>query len=186
MTAMLQARAPLASGAAQAASPGRAWQDCTADTDRSDWSPKVRRFMEYWLSIAPAGALPGRRQFDPLHIHHLMPHVWMLDVVRGDGAPRFRYRLVGTKEVETLERDVTGKWFDDVHAGRAHKSGTQDRFHHMVDSRVATYRKGRVVLVHHKNHRIVENCMVPLAGDGTNVDIIVACSTLFWEDGTEA
>lgn len=186
MTAMLSARSPFVSGAAQAAPPARVWVDCTADTDRSAWGPKVRRFMEYWLSIAPAGALPGRRHFDPLQIHHLMPHVWMLDVVRGAGPPRFRYRLVGTKEVETLERDVTGKWFDEVHAANVNMTVTQDRFRHMVDERVATYRKGRVVLAHRKDHQVVENCMVPLASDGANVDVIAICSTLFWEDGTEA
>jgi len=181
MTAALAARVPAAPDVAS-----RYWNDCAAATDRASWGPKVRRFMEYWLSIAPPGVLPSRRQFDPLHIHSLMPHVWMLGVVRDDGGLRFRYRLVGTREVETLERDVTGKWFDEVRAAMAGKPGTQDRFRHMVENRIATYRKGRVVLVHHKDHRVVENCMVPLASDGTNVDIIAACSTLFWEDGTEA
>jgi hypothetical protein len=167
-------------------SPPRPWVDCAADTDRSLWGPKVRRFMDYWLTLAAPGRLPGRRQFDPLHIHSLMPHVWMLDVVRDNGGIRFRYRLVGTKEVETLQRDVTGMCFEEAHGGSAAKVGTQDRFRHMVEHRVATYRKGPVVLTHHKDHQVVENCMAPLASDGANVDIIVACSTLFWSDGTEA
>lgn len=180
MTAALRSPAP-----PPADSNPNPWTDVAAATDRSGWGAKVRRFTDYWLSLNGPDRLPGRRQFDPLHIHGLMPHVWMLDVVREDGLLRFRYRLVGTKEVETLQRDPTGKWFDEIHGGSARKTGTQDRFRYIVEHRCATYRKGPVVLVHHKDHQVVENCMVPLASDGTNVDIIVTCSILFWADGGE-
>jgi hypothetical protein len=49
-----------------------------------------------------------------------------------------------------------------------------------LPDRVATYRKGAVIILHHKNHRIVENWIVPLAHDGKTVDIVVAvpCSTI--------
>ncbi len=52
-------------------------------------------------------------------------------------------------------------------------------------SGVATYRKGTVRLTHHKDHQIVENCIVPLARDGKTVDILVACSILYDLDGKE-
>ncbi|HEX3497840.1 MAG TPA: PAS domain-containing protein, partial [Stellaceae bacterium] len=85
---------------------------CGPDTDRSSWNPRIAQFFDYWLSIKPGNGLPGRQHFDPLDIPLLMPRVWMLDVLR---APlRYRYRLAGTKEVETLQREVTGLMFDEV------------------------------------------------------------------------
>jgi hypothetical protein len=161
------------------------WSTCTAETDRSGWGAKCARFFDYWLKIAPPGRLPGRQHFDPLDIPDLVSRVWMLDVVATPGGPRFRYRLVGTREVQTLEREVTGQWFDEVHTG-AGRPLVERRLRYMVDNRVATYRNGQVRLMHHKDHRTVENCMVPLAGDGRTVDIIAAFSVLFWKDGSEA
>ena len=50
---------------------------------------------------------------------------------------------------------------------------------------VATYRRGQVVAIHHKEHLTVENCMVPLARDGSMVEMIVGCSVLYRLDGSE-
>jgi len=70
----------------------------------------LTQFFGYWLAIRPVqGLLPGRQHFDPLAIPKVMPRLWLLDVVREAGTMRFRYRLVGTKEVETLQREVTGQ-----------------------------------------------------------------------------
>src|SRR5258708_5614704 len=90
------------------------WRDCAAADDRAGWNAKVARLFEYWLSIAPAGQLPGRQHFDPLEIAPIMPHVWMLDVIREDGLTRYRYRLVGPAEVMTLQRGAPGSWFHEV------------------------------------------------------------------------
>ena len=37
----------------------------------------------------------------------------------------------------------------------------------------------------HRDHRIVENCMAPLARDGETVDMIAVCSVLYRLDGRE-
>jgi hypothetical protein len=103
-------------------------------------------------------------------------------VVRGPVGLRYRYRLAGTLEVETLEREVTGQWFDEAHAGAPGVDFACRRFAHMVEHRVATWRKGPVRLLHHKDHKTVENCMVPLARDGTTVDMIMACSVVSGRD----
>jgi PAS domain-containing protein len=157
---------------------------CGPHTDRSAWNPRIAQFFEYWLSIQPANGLPGRQHFDPLHIPHLMPRVWMLDVLREP--LRYRYRLAGTKEVETLQREVTGMMFDEVHPHLRGQGEAFGRFEQMSRDGIATYRLGRVVAVHHKEHQIVENCMVPLARDGSTVDIIVGCSVLYRLDGRES
>jgi hypothetical protein len=156
---------------------------CTAATDRSGWNPKLARFYEYWLAIAPPGKLPGRQHFDPLDIPELLPRIWMLDVLHEPR--RFRYRLAGTKEVETLQREVTGRWFDEVHPHLMGEPEATGRFEAMIESRLATYRKGRIVALHHKDHQIVENVMCPFARDGVRVDLIAACSILYYSRGVE-
>jgi hypothetical protein len=160
------------------------WQPCQPGIDVSGWNSRVRQFFEYWRSISPAGRLPGRQHFDPLHIPLTMPNVWMLDVVRQDGGIRYRYRLVGTREVGTLEREVTGEWFDEAHPSPP-DSPIYRRLSHMIEHRQGTYRKGLVGLRHHEDHRNVENCMVPFASDGAQVDMIGVCSVLFYDDGSE-
>jgi len=169
------------------------WRICDECTDLSAWGDRVRRFYAYWLACRPApGMLPGRQHIDPLAIPDLISRLWMVDVVRVAPSPiapqglRFRYRLVGTREVETLQREVTGHWFDAVHARSRGRPVTLDRFAQIAEQGVATYRKGSVNLIHHKDHQIVENCMVPLATDGRRVDIIAIFSALYWNDGREA
>jgi PAS domain-containing protein len=162
------------------------WQDCTSTTDRSAWNPLVARFFEYWLAIAPAGQLPGRQHFDPLDIAALMPRVWLLDVVRDVAGPRFRYRLVGTREVQTLEREVTGRWLDEAHPHLKEKPNGFARFEYIASEGKPTYRKGPVTFVHHKDDRIVENCILPMARDGTVVDMIAGYSVLYRSTGSEA
>jgi hypothetical protein len=161
------------------------WTDCSPAIDRTGWNPQITEFFDYWLSICPPGALPGRQHFDPLHIAKLMARVWMLDVVRGPSGPRFRYRLVGTKEVETLQREVTGRWLDETHPHLLETRDGFQRFIFMAENGRPTYRKGQVTFSHHKDHRIVENCMVPLARDGASVDMIAVCSVLYRLDGRE-
>lgn len=164
--------------------PNGTWIRCDETTDRSSWYPALAKFFAYWLSIRPSAALlPGRQHFDPLHIADLMPRVWLLDVVRDDGRLRFRYRLAGTKEVQTLEREVTGEWLDDVHPRLKANPALLERYRFIVEQGQPTYRKGFINFTHKREHVRVENCMVPLARDGRAVDIIAACSVSFLSDG---
>lgn len=159
------------------------WTRCDAATDRSAWYPALAKFFSYWLSIRPsADLLPGRQHFDPLDIPDVMPRVWLLDVDRSEGL-RFRYRLVGTREVETLQREVTGLWFDDVHPRLKEKPELLERYRFMVEQGEPTYRRGFINFNHKREHERVENCMVPLAQDGRTVDVIAACSVIFRSDG---
>jgi hypothetical protein len=162
-----------------------AWQICNSATERAGWNRHVARFFEYWLAISPPGRLPGRQHFDPLHIPDLLSRIWILDVVREPAGMRFRYRLVGTKEVETLEREVTGRWLDEVHPHLKQRPHGFARFLHIVNHGAATYRKGHLTFLHQKDHQIVEICMLPLARDGSTVDMIVVCSVLYLLNGKE-
>jgi hypothetical protein len=159
------------------------WGNYAIPEDRSDWNEKLRRFYCYWLKISPAARLPGRQHLDPLDIPDLMSRIWILDVEREP--LRFRYRLAGTKEVETLGREVTGRWFDEVHPQFRADLQVRNRYAFMAIQGRPTYRKGTINFLHFKDHYYVENCMVPLARDGETVDMIMACSILYRQDGVE-
>lgn len=163
--------------------PEKSYVVCTSETDTNSWNPKVVRFFKYWLSLNPEKGLPGRQHFDPLDIPDLMPRIWMLDVLRQP--LRYRYRFAGTKEVETLQREVTGKMFEEVHPQAYNRQETTGRLGDSVQHGVATYRKGKIIAIHKKEHMIVENCVVPLARDGLLVDLIVGFSILYQADGRE-
>lgn len=54
------------------------------------WRPEQRCLYEYWHSKRPSdAALPGRQHVDPLEIPSLLPHLFLIDVVREP--LRFRY-----------------------------------------------------------------------------------------------
>ncbi|MBV8535902.1 MAG: PAS domain-containing protein [Alphaproteobacteria bacterium] len=178
------AQQPAASLARPDDSDAHNWIACDPATAREAWHPKLQRFFDYWLAILPPGRLPGRQHLDPVGLGPVLPHVWMLDVVRDTGAPRFRYRLAGTREVDTLQREVTGQWFDEVHRlPPSHPIFA--RLAYTLEHRAATYRRGAVGLTHEKDHRTVENCMLPFASDGVAVDLVVACSIIFYSNGQE-
>jgi hypothetical protein len=163
------------------------WQIVDRHTDRSGWNPKVSRFFDYWRAIAPEGRLPGRQHFDPLAIRQMMPRIWILDVVRGHAgySYRYRYRLVGTRQVEIFGRELTGEWMDEAHPHLVQRPEIMARYRYMGEHGVPTYRRGHISFVREREFSVTENCQVPLARDGVTVDMIVAFAVLYRENGTE-
>lgn len=73
-------------------------------------SPAVRGFAGYWKSKS-GGAVPRRSAIDPLEIPHLLP---FLVIVQLERTPfRVRYRLVGTRVVESHGADFTNCYLDE-------------------------------------------------------------------------
>ncbi len=132
------------------------------------WHPKIERFYAYWLSVHPPTGLPGRQHIDPAAIPDLLPHVYMVDVLREP--LRFRYRLVGTEYALRMGHDLTGRFLDEAHPG----------FPELVRQYVATveqrqphYRNGPVLFAAaQKDFRSIERLMVPMARNGVDVDMI--------------
>lgn len=153
-------------------------------TDTSDWHGAILRLYDYWKSIKPERCLPGRQHFDPLDIPDLLPRLWLLDVVRP--GPRFRFRLVGTSSVKTLGHDPTGLWLDESHPIFTKKPDILTRYILTVETRTPTYRRGLQRITLSKDYQTVENIFLPMASDGETVDLLVAISVAFNQDGTEA
>lgn len=153
------------------------WTGHRIPDDRDAWHPLVRRFFDYWRSIAPPGALPGRQHVVPEMMAPWLSRLWLLDVHRDP--LRFRCRLVGSDMVRTLGREVTGKWLDEVHPASAADPSSRDRFRFVAELGRPTWRRGAPRWTRELDCRLVESLMAPLAADGRTVDKIIAVSITF-------
>jgi PAS domain len=153
------------------------WIGYDIPEDRAGWHPLVRRLYDYWRSLAPPGRLPGRRDLVAEDIASLWSRAWMLDVFRDP--LRYRYRLCGTEMVRSLGREVTGQWLDEAHPALIANPQSRERFHFMVETGRATWRRGIPLWRRDPKHQMIETLIVPLADDGRTVDKMLAVSVLF-------
>ncbi|MGH6882615.1 MAG: PAS domain-containing protein [Hypericibacter sp.] len=81
------------------------------------WDDRLDDLFAYWNAKRGNRPAPSRRDLDPREITRLLPFLHLIDV---EPEPmRFRHRLVGSELVDTLGRNVSGKYVDDVFYGRA-------------------------------------------------------------------
>lgn len=74
-------------------------------------SDESRRFADYWNSLPRQGQVPVRGDFDPTAIKDLLPGIALFEVRSPDAVI---VRLAGTKMVETLGQEVTGRNYLDL------------------------------------------------------------------------
>jgi hypothetical protein len=133
---------------------------------------KIAVLHRYWCDIRPIGApIPGRQHLDPADIPALLPTIRLYDVHRDPW--RFKYRLVGTGLVRMFGRDPTGSWFDD---GFAQAGGTHSHADlvFVAEGRGISYRRGFPPhFLPRKNHMTSERILLPLARNGSDVDIVL-------------
>lgn len=150
--------------------------------DFASWHPKLQRFYRYWLKIHPPQGLPGRRHLDPLDIPELLPSMWLLDVQLDPF--RLRYRLVGTRVVDAIGREVTGQWIDEAHPHLVGDPAYFERYRGIAETGVPSRRRGKVKAWTPDDYRQIENLAVPLASDGQTVDVIAVLTIFHFPDGT--
>ena len=145
--------------------------------------PKIRRFIEYWRSVAPEGRLPGRQHLDPTAIPALLANLWIMEVERA-GTPRFRYRLIGTSVARAFAKDLTGRYLDEAHPGFA-STGIHGFLCETVERRLPSWRVGRPKFFALRDFLRVERVYLPAARDGETVDMIFAMTIFLDRDGQE-
>ncbi len=149
------------------------------------WHPMVRALYRYWRSIhLDDGRLPGRPAFEPLVVPALLPHLVLIDVV--DRPPRFRYRLIGTRMVDALGRELTGRWLDEAHAKPGGEKPVFPSYERVVRDGVPDWRRGPPHFAGFIDRcTAMERVFLPLAADGRTVDIILTVSVFFDDTGNE-
>ena len=107
---------------------------------------------------------------DPIDIPNLLRNMWMVDAV---GIPvRFRFRLVGTAITSFTGRDNTGKWVDEVYDDFAN-TGACRRMNLCLTTGVPLCQRGNVISNPEYGDLEAERIYLPLASNGSTVDIIV-------------
>jgi PAS domain len=160
-----------------------AWTDYRIPDDRGEWHPLMRRFYDYWLSIAPPGGLPGRQHVAPEKMTAWLSRLWLLDVHRDP--LRFRCRLAGSEMVRSIGQEVTGGWLDEVHPQSVTNPDSRNRFRVAVELARPTWRRGPLRWARQPDFKTVESCIVPLARDGRTVDKLMAMSIVFDAHGRQ-
>lgn len=130
---------------------------------------KLQRLYDYWRSRCRDGALPSRRDIDPLDIPDLLANVFMLDVV-GD-AEDFVFRLAGSLVEEAFSMPLRGRSIAEIQKA----AGTPIPVAQHVE--VARgggprYREGSM-LVSGREHWRTHRLLLPLSSDGRRVDVLM-------------
>lgn len=144
--------------------------------------PKIARMLDHWRSLAPApGVLPGRQHFDPLQVPDLLAHIWLVDVERGPTL-RFRHRLIGTALIEAGVPIRRGDYLDEI-GNQPMREEVVGAFEGVVRDRRPDWRRGVPMVQHAKHVSELERILLPLAADGTKVDMLLGMTLFYWDDG---
>nr|WP_277348896.1 PAS domain-containing protein [Sneathiella limimaris] len=127
--------------------------------------------IDYWVKIHPGDHLPSRKEFDPMDIPRLLPHISMMDVERDPF--RLKIRLLGTAINNAFERDFTGKYFDEVFPDYENSVGYHQR-KEVAETGMPKHFFGQGKLRYNLDFKSVEWILLPLASDGETVDLILS------------
>lgn len=134
--------------------------------------PAYRELLDYWESKWRDGRLPSRRDVDPMDLSPaLLPQILLFDVMREAERLRFRFRVAGTAFRNLAGRDVTGLCFDEL--GPPERTAPVISLLTLVAERARpAYLVGRVT-VRTDAHEDISRLGLPLASDGSHVDMIL-------------
>jgi hypothetical protein len=128
----------------------------------------------YWDRKRSGRALPDRRDIDPVEIPRpLLPFLFMVELA--DTPPRWRYRLMGTKMVERLGVDLTGRFHDEALGSKYANYLTQ------LNSEIRQIRRPlyteSVLKTEDGDTLLTKRMLVPLTAGGDEVAMILGAQT---------
>lgn len=133
-------------------------------------NPLIHALVAYWQGKAGGRPMPARADIDPAEIPWLLPHVWLMDVLREAGRPAFRYRLVGTAVATTFPECRAG-WRVEAVYPDIFGSSIYRQFLALVERGAPQWRRGPVLFDAERKHIAFERVLLPLASDGRAVDM---------------
>ncbi|MDE1904699.1 MAG: PAS domain-containing protein [Alphaproteobacteria bacterium] len=138
---------------------------------------RLTRLLADWEARRHGRTFPARVDFTPHDLKYLIGNLSLLDVAY---APlRFRYRIHATRLAQRVGVEMTGKWVDES-PNRAHVSGATSHFTEVIERRTPiVYRRVREFVT----DKLPHNCEIlalPLASDGTTIDMLM--SAFVWDD----
>lgn len=130
---------------------------------------KPLELLRYWEDKRGTRPMPARTDIDPLE---LITHMGSLILIEVQHAPlRLRYRLIGTNITTVMERDATGKYYDELYSDELLPQ-IYDRFHWILAHKAPLRTHGRAYYPN-KNFYEYETLNLPLSDDGETVNMVL-------------
>ena len=152
-------------------------QDPSLGFERTELKDLVR----IWKALCRDRLMPTRADINPFDLKAHLGDLFLVDVEREP--QRFRYRLVGTRITHAVQRDATGKYFDDIYAGKLLEAWTAA--HAWVVSERAPLRFFSRTGDPYTRVYAYEGLLLPLSADGETVNIVLG-GMLFTPAKTDA
>lgn len=141
-----------------------------------------RALFDYWHARMQGDRLPARADIDPAELRSLLPRLALIDVLREEQGLAFRYRLTGTEIVSRAGRDPTGKRFEELYRGD-YLQTANETYRQVVES-ARPHTSDRVYpLVPGREYMTYDRLLLPLAGDGVTVDMIMLLIVVLSQTG---
>ena len=134
----------------------------------------------HWVNACQERMMPRRQDIAPDQIKSQLPYVYIAEVMTDDLGTWFRFRLMGTKLVENLKQEGTGKMLLDLQIGGWEVEWRKNLVHVLnmkmpvVDESTITVESGVKL--------DVEHLALPLSEDGATVSRILGAIDFYGVD----
>ena len=139
-------------------------------------NPVLVDLLQIWRDARGDKDLPTRSDVDPIVIGPaLLPYVLLIDV-EYLAKRRYRWRLIGTHIVTALERDSTGKYWDDIYTPdtlAALSIRADWVVQHRTPVRAAGHTTSGEFNTNIETLSKVESLYLPLSQDGETINVIL-------------
>jgi hypothetical protein len=137
---------------------------------------RLRRLYQYWVEKASGRICPARRDIDPLEFDYLLGDIALIEVLLDP--LRFRYRVMGTRIVQRVACDMTGKLVSEIPTPQL-RQATQQNYELVTKERKAVLQRGTRVF-DGRTFRY-EILRLPLSDDGEAINMILTAN--LYKDG---
>ena len=139
------------------------------DPDLRFKDPRPLQLLEQWNEKRGTRRMPGRQDFDPTELGPHLGHLILIDVEHDP--LRLRYRLIGTAITSLMQRDNTGRYYDEIYEPALLES-IYESFHWIFAHR-APLRSHGEAFYPDKNFYTYEVINLPLSDDDDKVNMIL-------------
>jgi hypothetical protein len=140
--------------------------------------PALRALLAYWQGAHRAdGGLPGRADIDPTALPHLLASLFLVDVEAGAEAQAraiYRIRLMGSLHEQLCGGSFTGRTVDEAMGDGARYF--RCNFDQVRQRRAPLSYRGKLVWWAARDWFDFESIQMPLATDGTRIDMILGAA----------
>ena len=130
---------------------------------------ELKNLLQIWETLRRGRQMPARADLDLFDLKVHLGDLFLVDVEREPR--RFRYRLVGTRITQAVERDATGKYFDEIYAGSLLETWTEG--HCRAVNEQAPLRVFSRTGDPYTRIYAYEGLLLPLAADGETVNMVL-------------